>query len=209
MTTSEAPRDAGRRRFLRIAGGTGAVWALAACSAGGRGAAPAAYGGELRALALAAALENQAAGVYRAALTAARAGRLGTVPAETQAFLTTAAAHHTAHAEEWNAALRRAGKPPVTGVPLTDHAEVTAALERARSASETAALALRLEERAARTHLLAACGARGAPGIATAAAIAPAEAAHAATLRLLLGQDPVPDAFLRVEGAARAALLTV
>ncbi|MFE3826306.1 ferritin-like domain-containing protein [Streptomyces sp. NPDC059092] len=225
----EGAPDAGRRRFLRGAGGAGAAFALAACSGGGSGgpssggpssgsassgsaADPVAdtvtYPGDLRTVALAAALENQAVGAYRTALAAGRAGRLGTVPPAVSAFLTTAMAQHADHAEAWNSLLADADRPAVTGVPLSDREEVAAALGKARSVGDVAALALQLENQAAQTYLLSVYGVKTASVIETAATIAPVEAMHAAVLSFVVGRYPVPDAFLPVHRAARPTLLT-
>ncbi|MEE1799302.1 ferritin-like domain-containing protein [Streptomyces sp. JV176] len=218
-TEREVPADAGRRRFLRGAGGAGAAFALAACSGGRNGAPPsgsaaapvadtATYPGDLRTVALAAALENQAVETYRTALAAAGAGRLGSVPPAVSAFVTTAMAQHTDHAKAWNAVLAGADRPAVTGVPLSDREEVATALRKARSVGDVAALALQLEDQAARTYLLSTYSVRNEAVTGTAATIAPVEAMHAAVLRFVLGQYPVPDAFLPVAGAARPSLLT-
>ncbi|MFE4061787.1 ferritin-like domain-containing protein [Streptomyces sp. NPDC059096] len=210
------PADAGRRRFLRGAGCAGAAFALAGCSGGGSpGGAPvpvaetAAYPGDLRTVALAAALENQAVDTYRMALAAAEAGRLGAVPPAVSAFLTTAMAHHTDHAKAWNAVLADADRPAVTGVPLSDREEVATALRTARNVDDVAALALQLESQAAQTYLFSAYSVRTDAVIGTAAAIAPVEAMHAAVLHFVLGRAPVPDAFLPVHRAARPTLLTM
>ncbi|MEV4973257.1 ferritin-like domain-containing protein [Streptomyces scopuliridis] len=211
----------GRRTFLLGAGGAGAAFLLASCSGendlSARSPVDQAsviahrvdYPGDLRTVALAVALENQVVGVYTSALAAAREGRLGTVPPALTSFLTRATAQHTDHAKAWNAVLTRAGKPALTGVPLSDQREVTATLARAASAADAAALALRLEEQAAQTYLMATYSVAGASETETAATIAPVEAMHASILHFLLGQYPAPDAFLRVDRAARPSLLTV
>ncbi|MFJ7999656.1 ferritin-like domain-containing protein [Streptomyces sp. NPDC096310] len=215
-TEREGPADAGRRRFLRGAGGAGAAWALAGCSgaasfgdAASPVADPAMYTGDLRTVALAAALENQVADTYRKALAAGEAGRFGAVPPAVSAFLTTAMAHHTDHAKAWNAVLAGADRPAVTGVPLSDREEVAAALGKARSVGDVAALALQLENQAAQTYLLSTYSVRTEAVIGTAATIAPVEAMHAAVLSFVVGRSPVPDAFLPVHRAARPTLLTV
>ncbi|MFE4371884.1 ferritin-like domain-containing protein [Streptomyces sp. NPDC056835] len=214
-------RGPARRRFLLGAGGAGAAFLLPACSGendlSSRSpvdqasviAHRVAYPGDLRTVALAVALENQVVGVYTSALAAARAGRLGTVPRALTSFLTRAMAQHTDHAKVWNTVLTRAGKPALTGVPLSDQKEITTTLARATSAADAATLALQLEEQAAQTYLMATYGVGGTSEMETAATIAPVEAMHASILRFLLGQYPVPDAFLPVDRAARPSLLTV
>ncbi|WP_329456492.1 ferritin-like domain-containing protein [Streptomyces sp. NBC_01497] len=221
-----APRDAGRRTVLLGAGGAAAAFALAACSGGGTGKksagaateAPAAassaagsgtYTGDLKVVALAVALENQAVGAYRATLAAAKAGKLGTVPPAVATFVTTAMAQHADHAKAWNAALRQAGKPAITNVPLSNQADVTAALGKATSVGAVAKLALQLEDQAAQTYLVAVSTVTSKAAIETAATIAPVEAMHASILHFVLGQYPVPDSFLPTDKAASPALLTV
>ncbi|MER8067585.1 ferritin-like domain-containing protein [Streptomyces sp. NPDC094034] len=214
-------RGPGRRRFLLGAGGAGAAFLLPSCSGendlSSRSPVDEAsviarrvtYPGDLRTVALAVALENQAVGVYTSALASARSGRLGTVPRALTSFLAEAMAQHSDHAKAWNDVLTRAGRPALTGVPLSDQKEITTTLAKATSAADAAALALQLEEQAAGTYLMATYGLKGASETETAATIAPVEAMHASILRFLLGQYPVPDAFLHIERAARPSLLTV
>lgn len=210
----------GRRGFLLGAGGVGAASLLAACSGespssrspadrAGEIAHTVTYPGDLKIVALSVALENQAVGTYTSTLAAAEAGRLGTVPAAMTSFVTKAMAQHVDHAQVWNAVLTGAGKPAVTGVPLSDQKEITTTLSKATSAADAAGLALQLEEQAAQTYLMATYSVKSASGIETAATIAPVEAMHASILHFILGQYPVPDAFLRVDKAARPSLLTV
>ncbi|MGS2590982.1 ferritin-like domain-containing protein [Streptomyces hebeiensis] len=171
--------------------------------------ADAAYTGDLRLVALSAALEHQAVGVYAAALTTLRTGRLGSVPAALESFLTKAMAQHADHATAWNGVLTGAGRSPLTGVPLSNQREVASALEHAGHVSDVAKLALQLEEQAAQTCLFAAFEVKDPAGARTAATVAPVEAMHVAVLRLLLGRPPVPDALLPVDRAAGQTLLTV
>ncbi|WNI18201.1 ferritin-like domain-containing protein [Actinacidiphila sp. ITFR-21] len=221
---TDAPRDPGRRRFLLGAGGAAAALALAACSGTDKDSGPSAtrsaagappasasgtYTGDLKVVALATALENQAVGAYQAALAAAKAGRLGTVPPAVATFVTTAMAQHADHAKAWNAVLTGAGKPAITGVPLSNQPATTAALGKARSVGDVAGLALQLEDQAAQTYLFATYHVTSPAGIETAATIAPVEAMHAAILNFVLGRYPVPDDFLPTDKAADPALLTV
>ncbi|GAA3035659.1 hypothetical protein GCM10020229_53800 [Kitasatospora albolonga] len=219
--------DQGRRRFLLGVGGVGAALVLAACSsdpkatnavsspsASGTSAKPSAsasgqYTGDLQVVALATALENQAVGAYQAALDAAKAGKLGTVPSAVATFVTTAMAQHADHAKAWNAVLTGAGKPAVTNVPLSNQADVTAALGKVTDVGSVAKLALQLEDQAAQTYLFATYNVTSPAGIATAATIAPVEAMHAAILHYVLGEYPVPADFLPVDKAASPSLLTV
>lgn len=215
--------DVGRRRFLLGAGGVAAALALAACSsggdkkpsaAGGPGSSPSAsaasvYTGDLKVVALATALENQAVGAYQAALAAATAGKLGKVPPAVATFVTTAMAQHTDHAKAWNSVLTGAGKPAITNVPLSNQPATLAALGKAADVGAVAQLALQLEDQAAQTYLFATYNVTSPAGIATAATIAPVEAMHAAILSFVLGQYPVPADFLPADKAASPTLLTV
>ncbi|MGA4543459.1 ferritin-like domain-containing protein [Uniformispora flossi] len=215
-----------RRRFLRGVGVVGlSAFALAACSSdngksstpstptapGSGQAAPAAgtYTGDLLVVALAVALENQAVGAYQAAVQAAGAGKLGTVPPAVANFATTAMAQHADHAKVWNNVLTQAGKPPITGVPLKSQAAVADALGKVTDIPGVARLALQLEDQAAQTYLFAEFNVTAPAGIETAATIAPVEAMHAATLHYLLGEYPVPADFLPVDKAAKTDDLTV
>ncbi|MYS24538.1 ferritin-like domain-containing protein [Streptomyces sp. SID4948] len=225
-TPADGPSDPGRRRFLLGAGGAAAALALAACSSNDKkspsssGKAPAAtpsasasgagtYTGDLKVVALAVALENQAVGAYQAALAAAKAGKLGTVPPAVATFVTTAMAQHTDHAKAWNAVLTGAGKPAITNVPLSNQPATLAVLGKAASVGDVAQLALQLEDQAAQTYLFATYNVTSPAGIATAASIAPVEAMHAAILNFVLGQYPVPSDFLPTDKAASPTLLTV
>jgi ferritin-like protein len=58
-----------------------------------------------------------------------------------------------------------------------------------------AALAFRLEDQAAQTFAAAAGQVTSSSALAAAASIAPVEAMHAAVLRLMLGEEPVPATF--------------
>ncbi|SEL26083.1 ferritin-like domain-containing protein [Streptacidiphilus jiangxiensis] len=217
--------QASRRGFLLGAGGVAAAFALAACSssgnapsaagasgaAGGAGSASPSsmYTGDLQVVALATALENQAVGAYTAALAAAKAGKLGTVPAAVGTFAQTAMSQHSDHAKAWNAVLTGAGKPAITDVPLSNQPATLQALGAVTDVGGVAKLALMLEQQAAETYLFATYNVTSPGGIATAATIAPVEAMHAAILNYVLGQYPVPDDFLGVDKAASPSLLTV
>ncbi|WP_328465669.1 ferritin-like domain-containing protein [Streptomyces sp. NBC_00448] len=221
----DGPSDPARRRFLFGAGGLAAAMALAACSssdkhdsaaapsgsasASASGSSKSQYTGDLKVVALAVALENQAVGAYQATLKAAKAGKLGTVPPAIATFVTTAMAQHADHAKAWNAVLTGAGKPAITNVPLSNQPATLAALGKAKTVTDVANLALTLEDQAAQTYLFATYNVSAAAGIATAATIAPVEAMHAAILNFVLGKYPVPDDFLPTDKAASPALLTV
>ncbi|MFE2377505.1 ferritin-like domain-containing protein [Streptomyces sp. NPDC059398] len=218
-----------RRRFLTGAGASAAMLALAACGgkpgdtpAGGSASGSAStgasasssgkagqYTGDLKVVALATALENQAVGAYQAALKAANAGKLGKVPPAVATFIQTAMAQHKDHADAWNGVLSSAGKPKITGVPLSDQPTVTKELGQVKDVTGVAKLALRLEDQATETYVFATSNVKSMGGVNTAATIAPVEAMHAAILHFVLGQYPVPDAFIGTKNAASPSLLTV
>ncbi|WP_406137965.1 ferritin-like domain-containing protein [Streptomyces sp. NBC_01089] len=222
-----------RRRFLTGAGASAAMLALAACggkssttptggsasgspSAGTSASASASssagagkYTGDLKVVALAVALENQAVGAYQAALKAANAGKLGKVPPAVATFIQTAMAQHKDHANAWNGVLSSAGKPKITDVPLSNQAATTKALGQVKDVTGVAKLALQLEDQATETYVFATYNVKSMGGVNTAATIAPVEAMHAAILHYVLGQYPVPDAFIGTKNAASPSLLTV
>lgn len=197
-----------RSLVLGVAGaglGLAGAGILVALDAGGS-ARPSPYSGDLRRVALAAALENQAVGAYQALGAALRAGRLGAPAPAPAAFLETATRHHTQHAATWNAILRDARRPPVTGVPLTSHQRLAARIAAASSLDDVLAVVRELENRAAATHAATAGSVRGnGPVVLAAAAIAPVEAMHAASLAAALGRPSALTGFL---GAAEAVALT-
>jgi hypothetical protein len=220
--TTGTDRNMARRRFFMGVGGVGVGLALAACGAsGGSGASsstssatkpskPASpYTGDLKVVALATALENQAIAAYTAALSAAKAGKLGSVPPAVGVFARTAMSQHGDHAKAWNAVLTSAGKPAITGIPLSGQPAVRQAFGSVTNVGDVAKLALQLENQAGQTYLFAEANVSSAGGISTAATIAPVEAMHAAILRFVLGQYPVPDNFLATSMAANASTLTV
>ncbi|MEU1130104.1 ferritin-like domain-containing protein [Streptomyces sp. NPDC005900] len=208
-----------RRRFLIGAGASAAALALAACggdsdgSTGTPSKSPSGsggtYTGDLKVVALAAALENQAVGAYQAALKAAKDGKLGKVPPVFATFAQTAMDQHKDHADAWNAILASADKPKITGTPLSNHDDVTKALGKVKDVPGVAKLALRLEDQATQTYVFAASNVKSKGGIETAATIAPVEAMHSAILHYVLGQYPVPDDFIGTDKAASPSLLTV
>ncbi|PPK67082.1 ferritin-like domain-containing protein [Actinokineospora auranticolor] len=208
-------RAAGRRGFLMGVGGVSAL-GLAACSSNDTGssnktttAAPpattaaATYEGDLKVVALAAALENLAVTAYTGALDAAGKGTLGTVPPAIGVFVQTAMKQHKDHAGAWNGVLSKAGKPTITDAPLSITADQVKALGAAKSVPDVAKLALDLENAAAQTYTFATANVTDAGGIMTAATIQPVEAMHAAILNFVLGQYPVPDAFIGVDKAVK------
>lgn len=220
----------GRRSFLAGLGGIAVVGGVAACSSSsGSGStetsspAPAAtgqpnsasssaaaskYTGDLKVVALAAALENLAVAAYTGALQMASRHKLGTVPPAVATFITTAKSQHADHGQAWNGVLAKAKLPKITGTPLTIAKAEVAKLQAAHSVPDVAKVALALENAAAQTYLFAAANVSDSGGIMTAATIEPVEAMHAAILSFVLGQYPVPAAFIGIGQAVQPTAFT-
>ena len=199
-----------RRNLITAAAGAGAGLTLGIGLSSCAGPRPASvYTADARTLALAAAAENQLTDTYDTMLATLRTQTAGPATAAFRQFLITARAQHSEHAKAWNALLRAAHQPEITGVPLAGHA---ALLQQAAAQSTLAALARlagSLELQAARTHLASLGSMTGAAGISAAAGIAPVEAMHAATVGCIVGVRPVPDDFLALDGALRVSELLV
>lgn len=198
-----------RRAFVLGISGLGVGLALEACG-GGAVAAPSPYSGELRTAALAVALENQAVSAYQAIDAALRAGKLGPAVPALAAFVQTALAHHVQHAATWNAILRAAHKPAVTGIPLSGNAQVMSTVGSASDLGAAVAAVQRLEIQAAQTYTAAIESLTGLGSTVTAAAtIAPVEAMHAAALGYLFGGRSAVAGFLGTGGVVPITALTV
>ena len=204
----------GRRRFLLGVGGTiagGAV--LAACGSAASSSTvttaatptslPAALTADLKVAGIAASLENLGIYAYGAGISAATAGKLGTVPPAVVSFAQTAMAQHKDHAAAWNAILTSAGMKAVTSTDATLTPTVNALFAKVTNVTGLAQLALQIEEIAAATYLQAISAMSTPKAIATAATIQPVELQHAAILNYVLGQYPVPAAFATTSGAAK------
>ena len=195
---------------------------MAACSSSGGGSSTSSssgsssssstsaspYTGDLKVVALAAALENLAVAAYGMALTAAGKGTYGTVPPAIGTFVTVAMSQHKDHAEAWNGVLTKAGLKPVTTPALTITTAEVAKLTAAKTIPDVAAVALSLEQAAAETYTFATANVSDAGGIMTAATIQPVEAMHAAILSFVLGKYPVPDSFIGIDMAVQPSALT-
>jgi hypothetical protein len=217
-----AGRATGRRSFLLGAGGLAVVGGVAACSSSGgktgtstSAGAPSSssssgsmYTGDLKVVALAAALENLGVAAYSMALTAAGKGTYGTVPPAIATFVQTAMGQHKDHAAAWNAVLSSAHLNPVTTPALSITGAEVAKLNAAKSIPDVAAVALGLENAAADTYTFAIANVSDAGGIMTAATIQPVEAMHAAILSFVLGQYPVPMSFIGTSMAVQPTALT-
>ncbi len=200
-TAVTAPSPSGATPRPSGSGGTGG-------GAGGGTGGKSIFTGDLKIVALAAALENLAVAAYTGALKKAAAGQLGTVPPAIAGFITTARRQHSDHAAAWNAVLTKANLPAIKGTPLTIAAPTIAKLNQASTVSEVAKLALSLENSAADTYTFAVANVKNKGGIMTAASIQPVEAMHAAILNFVLGQYPVPDAFISTADAVSPSVLT-
>ena len=214
-------RSTARRSFLLGAGGLAVVGGVAACSSSGKPAAStktsgsgsgsaggSQYTGDLKVVALAAALENLGVAAYGMALTAAGKGTYGTVPPAIATFVETAMAQHKDHAAAWNAVLTSAKLKPVTTPALSITSAEVAKLNAAKSIPDVAMVALGLENAAAETYTFAIANVSDAGGIMTAATIQPVEAMHAAILSFVLGQYPVPASFIGTSMAVQPSALT-
>jgi hypothetical protein len=147
-----------------------------------------AYVGDQRGIALCAALSALAASLYSGAVLAATDGRLGQVPGVVTAFLSGAGAQHTEHAAAWNALLTAAGRPAVTGTPLTVETERRATLGRAAAPTDLLAVAVDVEASVGATVLARAGEFTDTGAAALAATLAPVAAMHGATAAFLLGR---------------------
>jgi hypothetical protein len=217
--SSVAQTHASRRNFLLGSFAVVGAGALAACgssSSGGSattgsttspsGSSP--YTGDLKVVALAAALENLAVAGYGLVLTNAGKGVYGKVPMAIGEFATVVQKQHMDHAAAWNGVLKGAGVPQVTGTPLTIASGAVSSLKSAKTVGDVAKVALGLENAAAQTYVFAAANVADPGGIATAASIAPVEAMHAAILSFVLGQYPVPNSDIGISGAVQPSALT-
>lgn len=207
-----------RRKFLFGIGGTvlgGA--ALAACGSGSSSAstvttaaatattsaAQMQLASDLKIAGIAASLENLGVYAYNAGITAAQAGKLGTVPPAIVTFAQTAMAQHKDHAAAWNAVLTGAGKPAVTATDATLTPTVNSLFAKVTDVTGLANLALQIEEIAAATYLASISELNSDKAVAAAATIQPVEMQHAAILNYVLGQYPVPLAFATTTNAAK------
>jgi len=196
-----------RRTFLMGAGalaggaalvavGSGALPALAGAStrrvSAGSAAAfpPAGLTGDLAVAAVAASLENLAVYAYSAGLSAATAGKLGTVPPAVATFATTVKGQHTQHAAAWNAVLKSHGKAPVTVTNPTLTPTVQSDFAQVTDVMGLAKLALTLETIAAQTYQVETAKLKSTAAIALSSSIQPVEMQHIAILYYVLGMYP-------------------
>jgi hypothetical protein len=213
VTRTVAATTTSRRRLLAGGGAALGGLVLAACgsnkSSGGAvsdttvatsGAAP--VTGDFAVAALSASLENLAVQTYQAALDAATAGKLGTVPPAVATFAATVKSQHADHAAAWNTVLTNGSRKPVTGVDQTVRSSVVdPGFAQVTDVAGLARFALGLENLAAATYLDGIAVIQNNNALKTAASIQPVEMQHAAILNFVLGQNPVPDSFARTDGA--------
>jgi hypothetical protein len=196
-----------RRAFTLGVTGLCVGLTLDACSS--HSAAPSPYSGDLRTVALAAALENQAVSAYQAIDAALRAGKFGKAFPALAAFVQTATAHHVQHAAIWNKILRDAHKPTITGTPLSGNAQLMSTIGAASDVEAIVSAVQRLEIQAAQTHTAAAGSLTGlGPAVSAAATIAPVEAMHAAALGYVVSGRSAVVSLLDTGGALSATTLT-
>ena len=226
-TTDPLASSTGNRRWLLRAGGVAAVGAfLAACgdddegvneSGTGRTSTTAAaggddeettttsgdsgVGGDLAIAQLAAGLEVLAVNTYGAALDAATSGALGAVPPAVAEFVTTAMAQHQEHLDALNGIITGAGEDEVTTPPADLEAMVNEEFASVTDVAGAARLALLLEDTAAATYLSAIPQLTSADSIAAAGSIICVDRQHAAVLRFVLGEYPIPEVFASTDMA--------
>jgi hypothetical protein len=212
-----------RRGFLLGGLGVAGAATLAACGSSSSGSSPATtpstgsasstsgskYTGDLKVVALAAALENLAVAGYGLVLQKATAGKYGKVPPAIAQFAVTVQKQHKDHAGAWNAVLKSAGLNPITGTPLTIASGAVTALKGAKTIPDVAKVALGLENAASETYVFATANVMDKGGIGVAATIAPVEAMHAAILSFVLGEYPVPNSDIGTSMAVMPSALTV
>jgi len=202
-----------RRGFLIGAGALAGGAVLAACSsgssssttttkaAGGSSSTAGKLTGDLAVAALAASLENLAVAAYGDVLTAAGAGKIGTVPPAVATFVTTVKAQHAQHAQAWNSAIVAAGHKAITATDPVLTPIVVADFKKVTDVTGAAKLALTLEDGAAATYQSAISAVKATSSVKVAASIQPVEMQHAAILNFVLGTYPVPLAFSTITAA--------
>ena len=199
-------RGTSRRTFLMGAGGamaggaalavgSGAVPTLAAASTRRLPAVKAAFPpagltGDLAVAAVAASLENLAVFAYTAGLSAATAGKLGTVPPAVATFATTVKGQHQQHADAWNAVLQSHGKAPVTVTNPTLTPTVQSDFAKVTDIAGLAQLAVTIETIAAQTYQAETSKLKSSAAIQLSSSIQPVEMQHIAILYYVLGMYP-------------------
>ena len=140
--------------------------------------------------AVAASLENLAVFAYTAGLSAATAGKLGTVPPAVATFATTVKGQHQQHAAAWNAVLKSHGKAPVTVTNPTLTPTVQSDFAKVTDIAGLAQLAVTLETIAAQTYQAETSKLQSSAAIQLSSSIQPVEMQHIAILYYVLGMYP-------------------
>ena len=153
--------------------------------------------GDVATAKLAAGLEVLAVNTYDAAL-----GADLQYPEAVATFATTVKAHHEAHRDAWNQLLTSLGEQAVTEPPASLAATVNEMFSQVTDVPGVAELALMLEQIAADTYFGAIPSIQNAQALELAATIQPIDMQHAAILRYVLGQYPVPETFANADNAA-------
>lgn len=177
-----------RRRLLA---GTAAALTLAACSGGG----PAGEGADLDFAGAAAGVEKLALDHYTATTLLMTGGKLGAlVPPAVGALFATATGHHRQAHDAWNKVRTDAGRPAVTAPPAKVQEALNAASLRQFDVPAAVTLAIGVEDYACQTYQQALSTLRRPEALRLAAQVAVAGYQRLATLRYLLGLDPVAGA---------------
>ena len=190
-----------RRGFLGAAAGAAMVGVGTACGGGGGGGRSSGttvetvppLAGDLAVADLHARLENLAIDTYEALLTSASGGKLGPVPALVGAVITTAKAQHAEHLAVWNGVLRAAGKPEVDTADPGLKPTLDGMLGQVDDVEGAARLALLVEEILADTYLKSIPTLLDKESVRSAALILATDQQHQVVLRLVVGEDPVPE----------------
>jgi Ferritin-like domain len=176
---------------LPVLAGASSRRAPAASAPAGTGSfPPAGLTGDLAVAAVAASLENLAVFAYNAGLSAASAGKLGTVPPAVAAFATTVKGQHEQHAAAWNAVLKSHGKAPVTVTNPSLTPTVQSDFAKVTDVTGLAELALTLETVAAQTYQVETAKLKSDAAVGLSASIQPVEMQHIAILYYVLGKYP-------------------
>ncbi len=211
------PAAVSRRRVLVGASVAAMGAALAACTSSGTSTTggatsaspsttPSSGGaqGDLAVAQLAAGLEVLAVGTYQAALDAAKAGKLGTVPPAVATYVQTAKDQHQVHLDSWNKVLTDANQPKVTEPNAALKPTVDGEFAQVKDVTGAANLALMLEQIAAQTYLKAMPTLTSKDAIKLAGQIQIIDQQHQAILLYTLGMYPVPEVFQKTDKAVTA-----
>jgi hypothetical protein len=151
---------------------------------------PAGLKGDLAVAAVAASLENLAVFAYNAGLTAATAGKLGSVPPAVATFATTVKGQHQQHADAWNGVLKANHKAAVTATNPKLTPTVQSDFAKVTDIAGLAQLAITLETIAAQTYQVETAMLKSKSAIGLSSSIQPVEMQHIAILYYVLGMYP-------------------